>query len=145
MTKKGLSPLIAVVILVGLAVTVSGLVSSWLGTFVTESTTSSTCVLNTIYTMSGTTYDTTTGQIKTKIKNAGTLSIYNFTFEADNGTDIATFPASAPSATVRITPGQSQYVKANASLYNITNINTITLLVKSCPGYAPSAVSVENI
>jgi hypothetical protein len=65
--------------------------------------------------------------------------------EADNGTVIATIPVYSPSATYKLGIGKSQYILANTTDYNITNIDTITLLVGSCPGYSSSAVKVTNI
>jgi hypothetical protein len=90
-------------------------------------------------------YNASSGQIKLKVKNVGTESMYNFTVDADNGTMIVNIPASSPAATYRLGPGQTQYVIANGTASNITNIDKVAVLLGSCPGYAATAVKVTYI
>jgi flagellin-like protein len=142
MAKKAVSPIIAIVILIALVVGLGGLLSSWLSGFVSESTQSDTCAISTLYTSSEASYDPASGEIKIKVKNTGKLDIYNFTIEADNGTFIAFIPASSPIGTYKLGPGKSQYILANSSGFNITNIDTIKVLVGSCPAYSPSPVDI---
>jgi FlaG/FlaF family flagellin (archaellin) len=145
MTKKALSAIVATIILVALVVAVLGLVSSWISKFVTENTQQDTCMLSTIYTLTDASYSATRGEIKVKVRNAGRLDIYNFTVEADNGTVIVSVAASSPDTSLVLGPGKSQYILAPLTSQNITNIDKMTVLVGSCPGYSASPVKVVNI
>jgi flagellin-like protein len=145
MAKKAISPLIAIVVLVALVVTLGGLLSVWLSTFFYDVSEHDRCAITTMYTLTGPTYNKTSGEIKAKVKNTGRDDLVNFTIEVDNGTVFAIIPVSSPADTYVLSPGRSQYVLANATFYNVTNIDTIKLLVASCRTYASSAVNVANI
>jgi flagellin-like protein len=145
MARKAISPVVAVVILIGLAVMTGGLLSSWVSSFITDSSRQDTCSISTMYSISDPTFDESSGEIKVKIKNTGNDAIYNFTFETDNGTDIVLIPASSPSPDLVVGSGRTQYVVSNSSYYNMTGVETVTVLTESCPGYSPTAVKVENI
>ena len=84
MAKKAISPLIAIVIMIAVVITIGGMISSWLSGFVYDASTEDTCAINTIYTISDVSYNSTSGRIKLKVKNSGTVDLYNFTVEADN-------------------------------------------------------------
>ncbi len=150
MTKKGISPVVAVVVLIGVAVMLGGLVSSWMNSFVTKSTQHNTCAITTMYTISSATVNETSGRLLITVKNIGKSTVYNFTFEADNGTVIDVMQATSPAETYTLEPGRTQYVETNISNYNvsrqnITNIDTVTVLTESCPEYAPEPIKVTNI
>ena len=146
MAKKAISPLIAIIVLVALVVTLGGLLSVWLTSFFYEaSSEDDTCAITTLFTVTGPTYNASDGQIKLMVKNTGRDDLYNFTLELDNGTLFALVPATSPNETYSLAPGRSQYVMANASHYNITNIDTVKLLVASCPTHSSSTVKVANI
>ena len=145
MGRKGLSPVIAVVILIGIAVITGGILSSWVTSFVTDTASQSTCAINTMYTLSEATYNATSGIVKVKVKNTGSASLSNFSVEADNGTHVARALVSFPDPSYSVGSGMSQYVLANASNYSITNVVKITVLTQSCRVYSPVPVEVENI
>jgi flagellin-like protein len=145
MRRKGLSPIVAVVILIGIAVVTGGLLSSWITSFVSDSAKQDTCAISTMYTLSDVTYNTTSGEVKLKVKNTGNVKLYNFTVEADNGTIIFLSQATSPEPSYRVDTGRVQYVVANFSLANISNVHTITVLTQSCKGYSPAHTEVENI
>ncbi len=145
MARKGISPVVAVVILIGIAVMAGGLLSSWVSSFMSDSAKQDTCPITTMYTISEATYNSTSGGLMVKVKNAGNDQIYNFTFEADNGTEIVLVPAGYPAADFVLGGGRTQYVSGNASLYNITAVQTVTILTGSCPSYSPSPVKVADI
>lgn len=142
MARKAISPIIAIVIIIAIVVTLGGLLSSWLSGFVSESTQTDMCALNTMYTATEATHNETSGLIKLRVKNNGKYGIYNFSIEADNGTTIALIPATSPAPTYILGTGKTQYVQANSSGYNITNIDNIRVLVGSCPAYSPSPVGI---
>jgi len=145
MAKKAISPIIAVVILIALVVTLGGLLSTWLSKFVYDASQQDTCALYTRYTISEALYNSSSGQIKVKVKNSGKPDLYNFSIEADNRTLMSVIPAYSPDQTYHLASGQSQYVLASSLEYNITNIDTIKLLVRSCTSYSPSPVKVQRI
>ena len=145
MAKKAISPLIAIVVLVALVVTLGGLLSVWLSTFFYDASEYDRCAITTMYTLTEPTYNETSGEIKVKVKNTGSDDLVNFTIELDNGTVLAIIPVISPAETYILSPGRSQYVLANGTAYNVTNIDTIKLLVASCPTYGSSEVNVANI
>lgn len=145
MIKKGISPLVAVVILIALVITVGGLISSWISTFVIETSNQDTCAISTIYSVTEVSHNETTGHLKARITNSGQDTVHNFTVEADNGSMIVTIAPTSPASTYELDPGQSQYLLANTTNYNITSIDVIRVIAGSCPGYVPTAVKVTNI
>ena len=144
MAMKGVSPVVAVAILIAVAVAIGGMVSSWVSSFVVEQTLHDDCGLKTLYSLTDATINETSGQIRMKLKNTGSRSVYNFTVEADNGTMFGVFQATSPSPTYVIKPGETQYIITNTT-YNVTNILKITVKSASCPGYAPTHVNIVNL
>jgi flagellin-like protein len=142
MARKAISPMIALVIMIAIVVTLGGMITSWLSGFVSESSQHDTCAIDTVYTLSDASYNASSGQIRVKVKNSGKEDLYNFTVEADNGTLIAIIPVTSPAQTYHLRSGRSQYILANSSAYNITNIATITVITGSCTGYSPSPVNI---
>jgi flagellin-like protein len=150
MSRKGISPVVAVVVLIGVAVMLGGLVSSWLSSFVDTSSKQDTCAITTMYTITEATVNTTSGKLRLKVKNVGKSSVYNFSIEANNGTIIEVLRAMSPPDTYVLESGRTQYVETNISDHNIssmniTNIDTVTLMTRSCPEYAPEPITVTNI
>ena len=145
MARKGISPVIAVVILIAVAVTIGGVVSSWVNSLVTESSKQDTCPITTSYSLTEARYNSSSGYIRIKLKNTGRDSLYNFTVEADNGTTIAHIIPVSPLPAEQVGPGMSQYVVANTTYYNITNVQKVTVLLGSCSGYSSTPVKVTNI
>ena len=145
MPKKGLSPIIAVVLLIAIVVVLGGMLASWISNFVTTNLQRDTCSITTMYSVSDITYNATSNEVMVRVKNMGDDDLYNFTVEADNGTAIAVLPATYPPASYVLNPGRTQYVIANGTYHNITNIRTIKVLVGSCPSYSPTPVNVVNI
>jgi flagellin-like protein len=150
MARKGISPVVAVVVLIGIAVMLGGLVSSWISSFVMDSSQHDTCAITTTYTISDAQVNQTSGKLRVTLKNTGKDSVYNFSVEADNGTLIEVLAATSPADTYVLESGRTQYIQTNISDYNIsrmniTNINTITVLTQSCPEYSPKPITVTNI
>ncbi len=150
MSKKAISPVIAVVVLVGVAIMLGGLISSWMSSFVQESSRNNACSITTMYTITDATVNESTGELIVRLKNVGKDTLYNFSMEVDNGTVIDLLPATAPADTYELGPGRTQLIRSNISNYNIsreniTNIDTVTVLTKSCPEYSPEPINVENI
>ncbi len=150
MSRKGISPVVAVVILIGVAVMLGGLVSSWLSSFVNTNSKQNACAITTMYTITEATVNTTSGKLRLKVKNVGKSGVYNFSIEANNGTVIEVLRATSPPDTYILASGRTQYIETNISDYNIssmniTNIGTVTLMTRSCPEYTPEPIAVTNI
>ena len=143
MGRKAVSPIIAVVIIIAIVVALGGILSSWLSGFVSDSIQTDTCAINTMYTASEASHNEITGEMRVKVKNSGKHGLYNFSIEADNGTVIVFIQATSPSPTYILGSGKTQYVLANSSGHNITNIDKIKVLVRSCPAYSPSPVDIR--
>ena len=146
MKIRGVSPIIAVVVLIGLTVVLAGLLSSWAVSIITQSSQQDMCWVDTVYTISDASYNDSTGFISLRLKNSGKLAVYNFSIEADNGTTIVVVPALSPDASFSVGPGMSQYITvlADPAVYNITNIQTITVLASSCHGYSPKPIPANS-
>jgi len=142
---KGLSTIVAAIILIALVVTAAGIVGSWITNFVTQTTNADTCAVTTTYTVTDAYYNSTSGEIRVKLKNTGKSDLFNFTVEADNGTLIASVGAYSPLASFRLGQGKSQYIMANINDTNMTNVDTVKVLAGSCTSYPPSPVRVVNI
>jgi len=145
MARKAISPVIATVILIAIAVTLGGILSSWMNSFVRDTTDTETCAIRTLYTVTEATYDADSGEVRMRVRNTGSSQLFNFTLEADNGTVIAAVRAGYPAAGFTLGAGESQYVSANFSGQNITGIEKVTLLSGSCPSYSSSPVKVAHI
>ncbi len=150
MAKKAISPVVAVVVLVGVAIMLGGLVSSWMSSFVQETSRNEACSITTMYTITEASANGSSGELRVKLKNIGKDDLYNFSFEANNGTVIDLLQATEPADTYKLRPGMTQYIRTNFTDYNIsveniTNIDTVTVLTLSCPEYSPDPIKVENI
>jgi len=150
MTKKGISPVVAVVLLIGIAVMLGGLVSSWLSSFIHQNSQQSTCALTTMYVISEAQVNESSGYLAVKLKNTGQSGISNFTFEVYNGTVYDALTATSPDDSYVLQPGRTQLIKTNftdqsITSTNITEISTVTVISESCPEYSPEPIKVVNI
>ncbi|MBN1896842.1 MAG: hypothetical protein JW789_03915 [Candidatus Aenigmarchaeota archaeon] len=144
MVRKGISPVVAVVILIAIAVMIGGMVSSWVSSFVTDNTAHDDCGIKTLYSLSDATINETSGEIKLKLKNIGSLPVYGFSIEVDNGTTFGVFEATYPDANYTVSPGETQYIITNTT-YNITNVEKLTVKTVACSGYAPTHANIVNL
>ncbi|MEM5871878.1 MAG: archaellin/type IV pilin N-terminal domain-containing protein [Candidatus Aenigmatarchaeota archaeon] len=93
MGMKGISPVIASVILIGIAIAVGVMLSSWITHWVSSRTheTSSACVTSTNYKIDDAIFNENAKTLTLKITNLGGTDIYDFTIQIINGTNIETY------------------------------------------------------
>jgi hypothetical protein len=151
---EGVSPIIAVVILIGLAVAVGITLSSWVTHMVQQQTgESSFCKLNTNYIISSAGFNRSgANELTMKITNKGTFSLYGFGVEVDNGTMVAQFNStnsrlsSSPptSSSGKLRQEQSVYLTLNMSGYD--NLGRTAAEIKivndACAGTSASTNSI---
>lgn len=91
--EKGVSPVISVVLLIGLAITIGIMVTTWVTQLVTRETDpSSVCALNTNYIINDATYNFSGDYVlRIRITNKGTEGIYGFGVIINNDTSIFQF------------------------------------------------------
>jgi flagellin-like protein len=97
MARKGISPVVAVVLLIAVAISVGILVTTWITHLVTTRTTapSITCAVDTNYIIDEARFNESgDNQLYIKITNKGALALYGFGAVMDNGTRIITFNSS---------------------------------------------------
>ena len=99
MTRKAVSPVVAVVLLIGVAVSMGILVTTWVTHWVTVQTTgvSLSCAVDTNYIIESANYNSTgNNHLRLKITNKGERKIYGFGAVLDNGTLIMRLNSSDP-------------------------------------------------
>jgi flagellin-like protein len=85
---KGISPIVAAVLLIAVAISVGVLATTWVRNWVMEQTQQEllSCVLDTEYHVSDVEYNTTSKLMKAKITNKNSRKLYSFGVVIDNGT-----------------------------------------------------------
>jgi archaellum component FlaF (FlaF/FlaG flagellin family) len=114
---KGVSPVVAGVILISVAVVVGVMVSTWVTNWTsTQTSNTPTCAVNTHYVIDSATFTSSTNETRVKITNRGSEGIYGFEMTVDNGTDILRFSTITESfntsVTSKLTQGNSIYLSA---------------------------------
>jgi len=86
--RKGISPIVAAVLLIAVSISVGILATTWVRNWVIEQTQEDllSCVLDTEYQISGAEYNTTSKLLKIKITNKNKRTIYGFGVMIDNTT-----------------------------------------------------------
>jgi len=88
--KKGISPVVASVILIAVSVSIGVIVSTWITHLTQEQTSSSKlCAINTLYNIDSAKFNLSgTNELRLKVTNEGEQSLYGFGMVIDNGTEI---------------------------------------------------------
>lgn len=126
---KGVSPIVASVILISVAVVAGVMVSTWVTHWTsTQTSTTQSCAINTQYVIDSATFTGSTNETRVKITNKGSEGIYGFEITVDNGTDITRFSAVTDSintsTTSKLTQGNSAYLNVRtAGNFNISVCN----------------------
>ncbi len=142
---KGISPIIAVVILIGFTLTIGVLVSSWITQLSTQQTTESETTLSEckglMYSFSklDVTYTTSDHILTIKVTNIGTKDIYGFSVEVANSTYIAGDVPIVQNVleTDPLRPQGSAYIKADLTNYlEMGKLEYVKVLNSVCPTYS---------
>lgn len=88
--KKGVSPLIAVIVLIAFTLIVAGMLATWASRFARETLPTTEC-FNIDVIIQGATYDTPTNTLNLYVKNRGTIQLtFDTLLKYQNGTIIQT-------------------------------------------------------
>ena len=92
---KGISPIIATVMLIVVAVSLGALISTWATSWVSDQTNSPdiTCSVDTRYVLESAkwNYSGNANKLLVKIRNQGPVKIYNFSATLENSTDLVNY------------------------------------------------------
>src|SRR3989338_1892296 len=142
--KKGISPVVASVILVAAAVLIGAVATVFVSSFVGQKTTQANtagCAVTNQFTISDAQVNST-GAVRVKLSNSGQGTVSNFTIEVTltNGT-IERKLALSPSSTANITSGQSTFVMSNVFDANVDNlVGEVKVTSDACKQfYAPTS------
>jgi len=156
MGMKGMSPVIAAVLLIAITVTVGVLVSSWVTHWVSSRTAaaSSECITNTNYRIDSATFSTNAKNLTIVFTNLGRVDLYGFSAQVLNGTEVYVYNSTDPR--VRISPNitESNPLKEQRSSIMIVDMNgayhsglgntadQIRVLNKACPTFSAETLSI---
>jgi flagellin-like protein len=159
MGMKGISPVIAAVILIAISVVVGVMLSSWVTHWITERTGSaSSCAAYTNYRIDSAKYSSTTKNLTIVVTNLASVKLYGFSIQMQNSTDIVNYNSTNPD--IKISPNitKDKPLDEQRSAIIIVNTNGITgnhssmavtaekirLLNKACPGFAAETSKIER-
>jgi archaellum component FlaF (FlaF/FlaG flagellin family) len=158
MGMKGMSPIIAAVLLIAISVAVGVLLSSWVTHWVSsrKSEASSACVTHTNYRIDSAKFDTSTNNLTLVITNLGIVDLYGFSIQVLNGTDVEIYNES--DTRVRISPNVTQtnplkeqrsavirismYGSYHSGLGNTAD--QIKILNKACPSFSAESLTITK-
>jgi flagellin-like protein len=107
MGMKGISPIIAAVVLIAISVAVGVMISSWVTHWVTTQTGVTTqCVALTNYNIESATYTGNNNNLTMIVTNLGTIKLYGFSVQIMNLTSIVTYNDTSPD--IKVMPNLSK-------------------------------------
>ena len=127
MKRKGLSPVVSVVLMIAVAISIAILVTTWVTNLTQQQITGDkSCALNTNYIIESAKWNKSNDLNATlliKLTNKGQQKLYGFAVQIDNGTDIIDFNSSVVdqdgiSASNKLERERSAYL-----VVNLTNAN----------------------
>ncbi len=151
MGMKGISPIIAAVVLIAISVAVGVMISSWVTHWVTSQTGVTTqCVALTNYNIESATYTSNSNNLTLVVTNMGSIKIYGFSVQIMNSTDIVTYNDTSPD--IKVTPNISKEdpLSEQRSAIIVVNLNgtqgdysgmgttaeEIKVFNKACPAFS---------
>jgi flagellin-like protein len=159
---KGVSPIIATVLLIAVAISVGIMVTTWITQWVVHQTGSEsmTCAINTNYIIDTAEFNKSTTLNSTlllKVTNHGTEKIYGFGVQLDNGTTIMVFNSSSSlidqggiSSSSKLAQERSAYVKVNLTNTTAgyttmgTTLTKVTVTNDGCPSVSASTAVITK-
>lgn len=148
--KKGISPIVATIILIGVTILIGIMISTWVSQWLltTVGNVPSTCPTNTLYQLSNAKYNKTTQIMTVMVTNKGSQVLYNFTIEVNDtssnlyrNTSVVTSPSVSSSSP--LTQEQSTILTANMTTTN--SIESVKVINGACVGFSRSITSVSNV
>lgn len=122
---KGISPIVAVVVLLALAVTIGVIVSIWITSWVSTQRESEEfgCAARTRYIIEGAKYTRSETFLRFRITNKGEEGIYGFGVILYNKTMVETFAYNAPNVTLSANISGTNKLAREESVYMSINIS----------------------
>jgi len=124
MKRKGISPIIAAVVLIAITIAVGVMISGWMTQFVTRQTEmASSCVTNTNYKIDTATYSGSQKTMTILLTNLHSREIYDFSVQFQNGTQIAFYNYTDPDVTVSPNITKTDPLEQQRSAIIIVDLN----------------------
>ncbi len=156
MGMKGISPVIAAVLLVAISVAVGVLLSSWITHWVSTRTqqASSACVTNTNYRIDSATFDSSTNNLTILLTNLGNVGLYGFSVQVLNGTNVEVYNSTDQKVSISPNVTETNPLKEQRSAIIIINMNGayhsglgstadhIKVLNKACPTFSAETLTI---
>jgi flagellin-like protein len=148
--KKGISPIVAAIILIGVTIVIGIMISTWVSQwlFTNIENVPSTCPTSTLYELSSVKYNKTTQILTLKLTNKATQTLYNFTIEATDSsssiyrnTSVATNPS--VTSTSPLTQEQSVFLTANMTTTN--SLSSVKVINGACIGFSRTTETISNV
>jgi flagellin-like protein len=156
MGMKGISPVIAAVLLIAITVAVGVMISSWVTQWVTSRTrqASSACVTDTNYKIDSAIFDTDTNNLTLRLTNLGRVELYGFSVQILNGTDVEVYNSS--DSDVKMSPNitENNPLKQQRSVIIIINMegsyhstlgsttDQVKVLNEACPTFSAETSTI---
>ena len=151
--RRGITPLIAGIILIGIVVATGAMLSGWITQMVSRTSGGvSVCSLETSYTIDRADYSIGTGILSIRITNTGETKLYGFGAKLINSTETLEFTPSSPeissspviSIDSKLEKGRSFYLNIDLSGYPGMGISIqrITVVNEECPDTSAATESV---
>lgn len=125
--KKGVSPVIAVVIMIAVAITTGVMLSTWVTQWVNRQTgdTSMTCVIRTNYIIESAKFNSSGNNVLIiKVRNRGAEELYGFGVILDNTSDIYQFNSTDSRISLSPSITESNKLGREGVVYIKVNLNT---------------------
>lgn len=137
---KGISPIVAAVLLIAVAVSVGVLATTWVRNWVMEQTQEEllSCVLDTEYHVSDVEYNSTSELMKMKLTNKNKRKLYDFGLILDNGTTQLDISYNDSNITLSPSISSSNKLDRERSVY-------LTLNLSDYSGYATMGTTVTTV
>ena len=158
MGMKGISPVIAAVLLIAITVAVGVLISSWVTQWVTDKTmkTDSDCVTHTNYKIDSATYSSSTTNMTIMVTNTGRVELYGFEVQILNVTDIEFY--NTTDSRLRVSPNitETSPLKEQRSAIIVVDMNgahhsalgstadRLKVLNKACPSFPAETTTITK-
>jgi flagellin-like protein len=133
MQKKGISPIVGVVLLIAITISIGVLATGWVRNWIMGQTSSDllTCILDTNYQIDSAVYNSTSKVLRLKITNKDARELYGFGIVLDNGTTTKTFNSSASEISLSPSISSSNKLKREESVYMSVNLTSYSALGSS--------------
>jgi len=137
---KGISPIVASVLLIAVAISVGVLATTWVRNWIMEQTSQdlSSCVLDTEYQIDSTQYNSTSKLLTLKITNKNSRNIWGFGVMLDNGSTVLDVAYSSSNITL------SPSITLNSKL-DRERATYLTLNLTDYTGYATIGSTVSTV